>query len=190
MFLKTLNALFLQARTGCDQYGSPCKFVLSTARRKPLFAPVGNVTEEPRSYGLVNMDAQAMRNVHRAVRIHIVSVKAIRMFPSVSAAMACCSMDGASMNVRKVFTKAALIVCTMMKRAFGRTPTHRINSTNCSMQEAAKTSGTTVRELAYGRIILVGVKVVVVENAYIPIGMNASHPQIRNSCIQDHPRIA
>ncbi|VDM42017.1 unnamed protein product [Toxocara canis] len=47
MFLKTLNALFLQARTGCDQYGSPCKFVLSTARRKPLFAPVGNVTEEP-----------------------------------------------------------------------------------------------------------------------------------------------
>uniref|UniRef100_A0A0N5ANQ9 EB domain-containing protein n=1 Tax=Syphacia muris TaxID=451379 RepID=A0A0N5ANQ9_9BILA len=36
-----------QARSGCDQYGSSCKFVLSTARRKPLFAPYGNVTEKP-----------------------------------------------------------------------------------------------------------------------------------------------
>ncbi|TKR80233.1 hypothetical protein L596_014338 [Steinernema carpocapsae] len=36
-----------QARTGCDQYGSPCRFVISTARRKPLFAPVGNTTETP-----------------------------------------------------------------------------------------------------------------------------------------------
>lgn len=36
------------ARNGCDQYGSPCKFLLSTARRRPLFAPIGNMTETPR----------------------------------------------------------------------------------------------------------------------------------------------
>ncbi|UMM42026.1 hypothetical protein L5515_018020 [Caenorhabditis briggsae] len=35
------------ARNGCDQYGSPCKFLLSTARRRPLFAPTGNMTESP-----------------------------------------------------------------------------------------------------------------------------------------------
>ncbi|GMT33932.1 hypothetical protein PFISCL1PPCAC_25229, partial [Pristionchus fissidentatus] len=35
------------ARSGCDQYGSPCKFVLSTARRRPIFAPSGNTTDEP-----------------------------------------------------------------------------------------------------------------------------------------------
>ena len=36
-----------RARNGCDQYGSPCRFHLSSARRKPLFAPVGNNTENP-----------------------------------------------------------------------------------------------------------------------------------------------
>uniref|UniRef100_A0A7E4ZRW9 Chitin-binding type-2 domain-containing protein n=1 Tax=Panagrellus redivivus TaxID=6233 RepID=A0A7E4ZRW9_PANRE len=36
-----------KARRGCDQYGSPCRFHLSPARRKPLFAPVGNATETP-----------------------------------------------------------------------------------------------------------------------------------------------
>ncbi|CAD6189272.1 unnamed protein product [Caenorhabditis auriculariae] len=35
------------ARNGCDQYGSPCKFLLSTARRRPIFAPTGNMTEQP-----------------------------------------------------------------------------------------------------------------------------------------------
>uniref|UniRef100_A0A915AL21 EB domain-containing protein n=1 Tax=Parascaris univalens TaxID=6257 RepID=A0A915AL21_PARUN len=45
--LQMPRALLQQARSGCDQYGSPCKFVLSTARRKPLFAPIGNITEEP-----------------------------------------------------------------------------------------------------------------------------------------------
>uniref|UniRef100_A0AC34FSB5 EB domain-containing protein n=1 Tax=Panagrolaimus sp. ES5 TaxID=591445 RepID=A0AC34FSB5_9BILA len=34
-----------RARHGCDQYGSPCRFHLSAARRKPLFAPVGNITD-------------------------------------------------------------------------------------------------------------------------------------------------
>jgi hypothetical protein len=37
-----------RARSGCDQYGSPCKYVFSTARRKPIFAPVNNETETPR----------------------------------------------------------------------------------------------------------------------------------------------
>ncbi|VDN07234.1 unnamed protein product [Thelazia callipaeda] len=41
-------ATLLQARSGCDQYGSPCKYVLSSVRRKPLFAPMGNITEQPR----------------------------------------------------------------------------------------------------------------------------------------------
>ncbi|CAI4223482.1 unnamed protein product [Auanema sp. JU1783] len=40
------NVLTL-ARNGCDQYGSPCKFVFSTARRRPIFAPTGNVTDQP-----------------------------------------------------------------------------------------------------------------------------------------------
>ncbi|KAK0418487.1 hypothetical protein QR680_013586 [Steinernema hermaphroditum] len=40
-------AVVQQARTGCDQYGSPCRFVISTARRKPLFAPIGNATDAP-----------------------------------------------------------------------------------------------------------------------------------------------
>ncbi|KHJ99909.1 EB module [Oesophagostomum dentatum] len=35
------------ARNGCDQYGSPCTVLLSTARRKPIIAPVGNITETP-----------------------------------------------------------------------------------------------------------------------------------------------
>ncbi|MFH4975868.1 hypothetical protein AB6A40_002577 [Gnathostoma spinigerum] len=35
------------ARTGCDEYGSPCRYTFSTARRKPIFAPVGNATEKP-----------------------------------------------------------------------------------------------------------------------------------------------
>uniref|UniRef100_A0A914PFI9 EB domain-containing protein n=1 Tax=Panagrolaimus davidi TaxID=227884 RepID=A0A914PFI9_9BILA len=41
-----------QARNGCDQYGSPCRFHLSAARRKPLFAPVGNVTDNPLWYNV------------------------------------------------------------------------------------------------------------------------------------------
>lgn len=49
----TIKISDLQARSGCDQYGSPCKFVLSTARRKPLFAPIGNTTEEPRKFTLL-----------------------------------------------------------------------------------------------------------------------------------------
>ncbi|KAK6766458.1 hypothetical protein RB195_026016 [Necator americanus] len=32
---------------GCDQYGSPCTVLLSTARRKPIIAPVGNITDAP-----------------------------------------------------------------------------------------------------------------------------------------------
>ncbi|VDO20632.1 unnamed protein product [Haemonchus placei] len=35
------------ARNGCDQYGSPCSVLLSTARRRPIIAPVGNITETP-----------------------------------------------------------------------------------------------------------------------------------------------
>ncbi|CAJ0609647.1 unnamed protein product [Cylicocyclus nassatus] len=35
------------ARNGCDQYGSPCNVYLSSARRKPIIAPVGNITETP-----------------------------------------------------------------------------------------------------------------------------------------------
>ncbi|ETN69056.1 EB module [Necator americanus] len=35
------------ARNGCDQYGSPCTVLLSTARRKPIIAPVGNITDAP-----------------------------------------------------------------------------------------------------------------------------------------------
>ncbi|KAE9414231.1 hypothetical protein Angca_007711, partial [Angiostrongylus cantonensis] len=35
------------ARNGCDQYGSPCTVLLSTARRRPIIAPVGNNTEKP-----------------------------------------------------------------------------------------------------------------------------------------------
>ncbi|MCP9265285.1 hypothetical protein DINM_020543 [Dirofilaria immitis] len=46
-------AALLQARSGCDQYGSSCKFVFSTARRKPLFAPIGNITEQPLWYAVV-----------------------------------------------------------------------------------------------------------------------------------------
>ncbi|VDN94373.1 unnamed protein product [Brugia pahangi] len=46
-------AVLLQARSGCDQYGSPCKFAFSTARRKPLFAPFGNITEQPLWYAVV-----------------------------------------------------------------------------------------------------------------------------------------
>lgn len=41
-----------RARHGCDQYGSPCKFHLSGARRKPLFAPVGNNTDNPLWYNV------------------------------------------------------------------------------------------------------------------------------------------
>lgn len=42
------NVLVLnKARNGCDQYGSPCKYVFSTARRKPIFAPINNSTETP-----------------------------------------------------------------------------------------------------------------------------------------------
>lgn len=35
------------ARNGCDQYGSPCSVLLSTARRRPIIAPMGNITETP-----------------------------------------------------------------------------------------------------------------------------------------------
>ncbi|KAF8382292.1 hypothetical protein PRIPAC_71434, partial [Pristionchus pacificus] len=42
----------VQARTGCDQFGSPCRFVLSTARRRPIFAPTGNTTAEPLFYNV------------------------------------------------------------------------------------------------------------------------------------------
>ncbi|GMT03049.1 hypothetical protein PENTCL1PPCAC_25223, partial [Pristionchus entomophagus] len=42
--------LLQSARSGCDQYGSPCKFVFSTARRRPIFAPTNNVTAEPLFY--------------------------------------------------------------------------------------------------------------------------------------------
>ncbi|VDM74395.1 unnamed protein product, partial [Strongylus vulgaris] len=34
-------------RNGCDQYGSPCSVLLSSARRKPIIAPIGNITETP-----------------------------------------------------------------------------------------------------------------------------------------------
>ncbi|VDO46749.1 unnamed protein product [Onchocerca flexuosa] len=46
-------AVLLQARSGCDQYGSSCKFVFSTARKKPLFAPTSNITEQPLWYAVV-----------------------------------------------------------------------------------------------------------------------------------------
>ncbi|CAI5456308.1 unnamed protein product [Caenorhabditis angaria] len=39
--------ILTMARNGCDQYGSPCKFLLSTARRRPIFAPTTNMTETP-----------------------------------------------------------------------------------------------------------------------------------------------
>lgn len=36
------------AQTGCDQYGSPCRYKLSAARRRPLFSSLKNNTGEPR----------------------------------------------------------------------------------------------------------------------------------------------
>ncbi|KAL6722627.1 hypothetical protein Aduo_017736 [Ancylostoma duodenale] len=42
------------ARNGCDQYGSPCTVLLSTARRKPIIAPVGNITETPLFFNVAN----------------------------------------------------------------------------------------------------------------------------------------
>ncbi|CAJ0583254.1 unnamed protein product, partial [Mesorhabditis spiculigera] len=33
------------ARNGCDNYGSPCRFLLSSARRKPIFAPLTSINE-------------------------------------------------------------------------------------------------------------------------------------------------
>ncbi|CEF63148.1 Chitin binding domain and EB domain and Cysteine-rich repeat-containing protein [Strongyloides ratti] len=44
-----------QARNGCDQYGNPCKFVLSTTRRRPLFTPVGNVTDTPLWFNVIEL---------------------------------------------------------------------------------------------------------------------------------------
>ncbi|GMR33595.1 hypothetical protein PMAYCL1PPCAC_03790, partial [Pristionchus mayeri] len=40
------------ARSGCDQFGSPCKTVFSTARRRPIFAPTQNMTNEPLFYNV------------------------------------------------------------------------------------------------------------------------------------------
>lgn len=46
--LQMPSRILTLARNGCDQYGSPCTVLLSTARRKPIIAPVGNITETPR----------------------------------------------------------------------------------------------------------------------------------------------
>ncbi|KAI6205611.1 hypothetical protein M3Y94_00811700 [Aphelenchoides besseyi] len=40
------------ARSGCDQFGSPCRYVLSSARRRPIFSPSGNNTEKPLWYNI------------------------------------------------------------------------------------------------------------------------------------------
>ncbi|KAI6209210.1 hypothetical protein M3Y96_00197300 [Aphelenchoides besseyi] len=40
------------ARSGCDQFGSPCHYVLSSARRRPIFSPSGNNTEKPLWYNI------------------------------------------------------------------------------------------------------------------------------------------
>ncbi|KAI1723086.1 putative chitin binding Peritrophin-A domain protein [Ditylenchus destructor] len=33
------------ARNGCDQYGQPCRYLLSQSRRRPMLSPVGNTTD-------------------------------------------------------------------------------------------------------------------------------------------------
>ncbi|KAJ1357851.1 hypothetical protein KIN20_016108 [Parelaphostrongylus tenuis] len=50
------------ARNGCDQYGSPCTVFLSTARRKPIVAPVGNSTEKPLFFNVVS-DRRCVANI-------------------------------------------------------------------------------------------------------------------------------
>uniref|UniRef100_A0A915EQC3 EB domain-containing protein n=1 Tax=Ditylenchus dipsaci TaxID=166011 RepID=A0A915EQC3_9BILA len=45
--------LLTMARGGCDQYGQPCRYLLSQSRRKPLFSPIGNSTyTEPLWYNV------------------------------------------------------------------------------------------------------------------------------------------
>ncbi|CAD5233615.1 unnamed protein product [Bursaphelenchus xylophilus] len=51
------------ARNGCDQYGSPCKYMLSSARRRPVFSPTKNATETPLWY---NTAAATIRRCPRS----------------------------------------------------------------------------------------------------------------------------
>ncbi|VDL69633.1 unnamed protein product [Nippostrongylus brasiliensis] len=52
--LQMPNKVLVVARNGCDQYGSPCRVLLSTARRRPIIAPVGNITETPLFFNVAN----------------------------------------------------------------------------------------------------------------------------------------
>ncbi|EPB76739.1 EB module [Ancylostoma ceylanicum] len=52
--LQMSSRILTLARNGCDQYGSPCTVLLSTARRKPIIAPVGNITETPLFFNVAN----------------------------------------------------------------------------------------------------------------------------------------
>ncbi|WKY16269.1 hypothetical protein Q1695_001166 [Nippostrongylus brasiliensis] len=52
--LQMPNKVLVMARNGCDQYGSPCRVLLSTARRRPIIAPVGNITETPLFFNVAN----------------------------------------------------------------------------------------------------------------------------------------
>ncbi|CAD5230433.1 unnamed protein product [Bursaphelenchus okinawaensis] len=51
------------ARGGCDQYGSPCKYMLSSARRRPVFSPTKNATDTPLWY---NTAAATIRRCPRS----------------------------------------------------------------------------------------------------------------------------
>lgn len=42
------------AQDGCDQYGSPCRYVLSSVRRRPMLSVANNRTTDPRRFNTPN----------------------------------------------------------------------------------------------------------------------------------------